>query len=82
MTLRSYEAISLCLYERTGQMGHREFLSVSIVSFARVSERTKVRVIDVAFVVVQYSAKTMTTALTFVPLLARAREMREPARNF
>ena len=54
MTLRFYEAISLCLYERTGQMGHREFLSVSIVSFARVSERTKVRVIDVAFVVVQY----------------------------
>ena len=63
-------------------MGHREFLAVSPVYLAGVRRRRKVRVIDVAFVVVQYSAKTMTTALTFVPLLARAREMREPARNF
>ena len=63
-------------------MGHREFLAVSPVYLAGVRRRRKVRVIDVAFVVVQYSAKTMTTALTFVPSLARAREMREPARNF
>ena len=63
-------------------MGHREFLGVSPVYLAGVRRRRKVRVIDVAFVVVQHRAKTMTTALDVIPLHTSVRTKGEQVRNF